>query len=108
MFLAQYNTSVYMQIVKSEIHKEERREFILVMYTYLRIIEVMQEELIKKNLGKICGGMSSIIHSLFLTYLLTYAAEPLLRSGQLCSFPAFYGTRRFNTVFTRALHWSIS
>jgi hypothetical protein len=22
--------------------------------------------------------------------------------------PAFYGTRRFNTVFTRALHWSLS
>jgi hypothetical protein len=21
--------------------------------------------------------------------------------------PAFYGTRRFNTVFTRALHWSL-
>jgi hypothetical protein len=23
------------------------------------------------------------------------------------NFPAFYGTRRFNTVFTRALHWSL-
>jgi hypothetical protein len=25
----------------------------------------------------------------------------------LKNFPAFYGTRRFNTVFTRALHWSL-
>jgi hypothetical protein len=24
------------------------------------------------------------------------------------NFPAFHGTRRFNTVFTRALHWSLS
>jgi hypothetical protein len=24
------------------------------------------------------------------------------------NFPAFYGTRRLNTVFTRALHWSLS
>jgi hypothetical protein len=24
----------------------------------------------------------------------------------LKNFPAFYGTRRFITVFTRALHWS--
>jgi hypothetical protein len=45
-------------------------------------------------------------------FLLTYGAEPLLRSCQLCShsknFPAFYGTRRFITVFTRALHLSLS
>jgi hypothetical protein len=33
------------------------------------------------------------------TYLLTNGAEPP---------PAFYGTRRFKTVFTRALHWSLS
>jgi hypothetical protein len=26
----------------------------------------------------------------------------------LKNFPAFYGTRRFNTVFTRVLHWSLS
>jgi hypothetical protein len=26
----------------------------------------------------------------------------------LKNFPAFYGTRKFNTVFTRALHWSLS
>jgi hypothetical protein len=26
----------------------------------------------------------------------------------LKSFPAFYGTRKFITVFTRALHWSLS
>jgi hypothetical protein len=27
---------------------------------------------------------------------------------QLKNFPAFYGTRRFITAFTRALHWSLS
>jgi hypothetical protein len=26
----------------------------------------------------------------------------------LKNFPAFYGTRRFITMFTRALHWSLS
>jgi hypothetical protein len=26
----------------------------------------------------------------------------------LKNFPAFYGTRRFITVFTRALYWSVS
>jgi hypothetical protein len=26
----------------------------------------------------------------------------------LKNIPAFHGTRRFNTVFTRALHWSLS
>jgi hypothetical protein len=26
----------------------------------------------------------------------------------LKNFPSFYGTRRFNTVLTRALHWSLS
>jgi hypothetical protein len=26
----------------------------------------------------------------------------------LKNFPAFYGTRRLITVFTRALHWSLS
>jgi hypothetical protein len=31
---------------------------------------------------------------------------PILQPLQ--NFPAFYGTRRFITVFTRALHWSLS
>jgi hypothetical protein len=42
-------------------------------------------------------------------YLLSWALleKPLI--GQpLKNFPAFYGTQRFNTVFTRALHWSLS
>jgi hypothetical protein len=38
---------------------------------------------------------------------LTYGAVPFLRSRQLC-FLTFYGTRRFITVFTRALNWSLS
>jgi hypothetical protein len=34
--------------------------------------------------------------------------EPPQIVQPLKNFPAFYGTRRFNTVFTRALHWSLS
>jgi hypothetical protein len=44
-------------------------------------------------------------------YLLTYRAEPFLRSCQLCSHSGnsqqFYRTRMFITVFTRAIHWSL-
>jgi hypothetical protein len=44
--------------------------------------------------------------------LLTYGAEHYLRSCQLCSHSGnsqqFERTRRFITVFTRALHWSLS
>jgi hypothetical protein len=48
-----------------------------------------------------------------LTYLLTYSwswalLEELPILQLLKNFPAFYGTRRFITVFTRALHWSLS
>jgi hypothetical protein len=56
-----------------------------------------------------------------LTYLLTYVLTYLLTHSRswaflehppivqpLKNFPACYGTRRFNTVFTRALHWSLS
>jgi hypothetical protein len=44
-----------------------------------------------------------------LTYLRSWALleEPLI--GQpLKNFPARYGTLRFNTVFTRVFHWSLS
>jgi hypothetical protein len=47
------------------------------------------------------------------TYLLTYSRswgllkEPLI-VHPLKNFPAFHGTRRFYTVFTRALRWSLS
>jgi hypothetical protein len=44
-----------------------------------------------------------------LTYSRSWALleEPLIVQP-LRNFPAFYGTRRLNTVFTRALHWSLS
>jgi hypothetical protein len=47
-----------------------------------------------------------------LLYLFTWwgwalLQEPLIVQS-LKNFPAFHGTRRFNTVFTRALHWSLS
>jgi hypothetical protein len=48
-----------------------------------------------------------------LTYLLTYLRSWALLEKPpvvqpLKNFPTFYGTRRFITVFTRALHWSLS
>jgi hypothetical protein len=46
---------------------------------------------------------------ILLTYLRSWALleEPPIVQP-LKKFPAFYGTRRFNTVFTRALQWSLS
>jgi hypothetical protein len=44
-----------------------------------------------------------------LTYLRSWALlekPPIVQP--LKNFPAFYGSRRFITVFTRALHWSLS
>jgi hypothetical protein len=44
-----------------------------------------------------------------LTYLRSWALlEKLPLVQPLKNFPAFYGTRRFITAFTRALHWSLS
>jgi hypothetical protein len=47
-----------------------------------------------------------------LCYFFFSGAESSLRSCKLCSHsrtsPAFYGTRRLVTVFTRAIHWSLS
>jgi hypothetical protein len=47
------------------------------------------------------------------TYLLTYSwswapLEKLPIVQLLKNFPTFYGTRRFITALTRALHWSLS
>jgi hypothetical protein len=44
-----------------------------------------------------------------ITYLRSWALleEPLI-VHPLKNFPAFHGTRGFNTVYTRALHWSLS
>jgi hypothetical protein len=48
-------------------------------------------------------------YTYILTYLRSWALleEPLIVQP-LKNFPAFYETRRFNTVFTRALHWFLS
>jgi hypothetical protein len=52
-----------------------------------------------------------ILRTMFLirTYLGNWALleePPIVQL--LKNFPTFYGTRRFNTVFRRALHWSLS
>jgi hypothetical protein len=41
-----------------------------------------------------------------LVHFLTTEKPPVTQP--LKNFPAFYGTRRFITMFTRALHWSLS
>jgi hypothetical protein len=52
-------------------------------------------------------GNSNVIY--IITYLRSWALlEKLPIAQPLKNFPAFYGTRRFITVFTRALHWSLS
>jgi hypothetical protein len=49
------------------------------------------------------------VHIYLLTYLRSWALLEKLPIVQLLkNFPAFYGTWRFITVFTRALHWSLS
>jgi hypothetical protein len=48
------------------------------------------------------------IHQYTFTYLRSWALLEQPPTVQpLKNFPAFYGTRKFITVFTRALHWSI-
>jgi hypothetical protein len=56
------------------------------------------------------GHKNTYIGNVFLsllTYLLALLEEPPIVQ-HLKNFPAFYETRMFNTVFTRALHWSLS
>jgi hypothetical protein len=78
---------------------------ILFNCTYLQIIisvHAYEEGSVKTNMPYV------------LTYLLTYLLTELSPSlgarivQPLKNPPAFYGTRRFNTVFTRALQWSLS
>jgi hypothetical protein len=55
-----------------------------------------------------CSGGSQGVQISY-TYLWSWALleEPLI-VHPLKNFPEFHGTRRLNTVFTRALHWSLS
>jgi hypothetical protein len=50
----------------------------------------------------------SPIQGVLPTYILTHSRSWALLEEPLKNFPAFHGTERFNTVFTRALHWSVS
>jgi hypothetical protein len=59
-----------------------------------------------------CKSVDEQVKNAF-TFLLTYSRswallEKLPIVQLLKNFPAFYGTRRFITVFTRALQWSLS
>jgi hypothetical protein len=57
-------------------------------------------------------GKETVVISAVLTYLLIPRSWALLEkppvAQPLKNFATFYGTRRFITVFTRALHWSLS
>jgi len=60
--------------------------------------------------------LTCLLTHLLITYLLTYLLTPCSRvllekltgSQLVLKFPAFYGTRRFITAFTRAHHLSLS
>jgi hypothetical protein len=69
------------------------------------------ETLIKKSTQ--LNAESNKDLTLLITYLLTYLRSwallqklPIVQP--LKNVPGFYGTRKFITVFTRALHWSLS
>jgi hypothetical protein len=49
-----------------------------------------------------------LLYPYFYSASLTHGAEKLPIMHLLKNFPAFYGTRRFIAVFTRAIHWSLS
>jgi hypothetical protein len=53
------------------------------------------------------GKSTSLTHSLIHSWNWALL-EKLPIAQPLKKFPAFYGTRRFITAFTRALHWSLS
>jgi hypothetical protein len=54
-----------------------------------------------------CYRMNWTLYSF--THSWSWALLEKLRTVQLLkNFPVFYGTRRFSTVFTRALHWTLS
>jgi hypothetical protein len=64
-----------------------------------------------QSLARRCTDRDILIPASFnkLIYLRSWALPEKLPIVQpLRNFPAFYGTRRFITVFTRALHWSLS
>jgi hypothetical protein len=63
----------------------------------------------KPFLRSISYGLYNYGAYYLLNYLLTELSpsEPLIVQP-LKNFPAFHGTRKFNTVFTKALHWSLS
>jgi hypothetical protein len=66
--------------------------------------QLTYKRLIKLSLSQcVCSDTK-----LFLSYLRSWALlENLPIVQQLKNFPAFYGTWRFISVFTRALHWSL-
>jgi hypothetical protein len=54
-------------------------------------------------------ALGQVFSEYLLTYLRSWAfLEELSIVQPLKNLPAFYGTRSFNSVFTRALHWSLS
>jgi hypothetical protein len=70
-------------------------------------------QIINTRLSLVHNDFVTPVYSFTTSYLLTYSRSwalleepPIVQP--LKNFPACYGTRRFNTMFTRAIHWSLS
>jgi hypothetical protein len=75
------------------------------------LIKLKMMDSVRNNRHVWCNPRVSIwsLILILLTYLWSCALlqkPPIVQV--LKKFPAFYGTRRFITVFIRALHWSLS
>jgi len=62
----------------------------------------------RKGTAMIQRGSGLTVMSVQLTSCSRVLLEKLIVAQLVRKFPAFYGTRRFITVFTTARHWSLS
>jgi hypothetical protein len=82
-------------------------------FDYLFLIHLQVQNLWHQDDSDMQADYPHVFYMNFIVYLLTYLRiwalleEPPIVQP-LKNFPAFYGTRRLNTVFARALHWSLS
>jgi hypothetical protein len=69
----------------------------------MRHLEKVLSEYARNFISSLLRGLA-----LWSTGLLTYLLKEPPIVQPLKNFPPFYGTRRFNTVFTRSLHWFLT
>jgi hypothetical protein len=70
--------------------------------------KIHKSTLYKGKLYFRCNGKGIYIYTYLLTPWSRVLPENLKRPELLMKFPAFYGTRRFITAFTRVRHLSLS